>query len=67
MFLETINLQANPEQKARCLPLAEEGKILGAYAQTELGHGTFLRGLETVRLASHNYYGYSNVSLDCYV
>ena len=26
---------------------AWKGEILGTYAQTEMGHGTFLRGLET--------------------
>jgi acyl-CoA oxidase len=29
------------------LALAKSGKILGTYAQTELGHGSFVRGLET--------------------
>ena len=31
--------QANEEQKKKWLPLAMNYKILGAYAQTELGHG----------------------------
>jgi len=35
------------EQKAKWLPLARAGKILGTYAQTELGHGSFVRGIET--------------------
>ncbi|KAG6868536.1 hypothetical protein C0993_001424 [Termitomyces sp. T159_Od127] len=47
MFIQTLKLQATPEQLAYWLPLAESGKIIGAYCQTELGHGTFLRGLET--------------------
>jgi hypothetical protein len=29
------------------LPLARENRILGTYAQTEMGHGSFIRGLET--------------------
>ncbi|GLB42030.1 putative acyl-CoA oxidase family protein [Lyophyllum shimeji] len=47
MFIPTLKLQASPEQLAYWLPLAESGKIIGTYCQTELGHGTFLRGLET--------------------
>jgi acyl-CoA oxidase len=38
---------ASAEQLQKWLPLSESGKIIGAYCQTELGHGTFLRGLET--------------------
>ena len=29
------------------MPLVKSGKMIGSYVQTELGHGTFLRGLET--------------------
>jgi hypothetical protein len=47
MFVPTIRLQGSPEQQAYWLPLCERGKIIGTYAQTELGHGTFIRGLET--------------------
>ncbi|EDV23301.1 uncharacterized protein TRIADDRAFT_27529 [Trichoplax adhaerens] len=47
MFIPTIRGQGTEEQKRKWLPLAEDLKILGTYAQTELGHGTFLRGLET--------------------
>lgn len=31
--------QASDEQKEKWLPLARDFKIIGAYAQTELGHG----------------------------
>ncbi|MCJ1477527.1 hypothetical protein MMC13_006199 [Lambiella insularis] len=47
MFIPTLKLQCSPEQRAHWLPLAESGKIIGAYCQTELGHGTFVRGIET--------------------
>jgi len=47
MFIPTLKLQGTPEQKAYWLPLAKSGKINGAYCQTELGHGTFVRGIET--------------------
>ncbi|CAH2049993.1 unnamed protein product, partial [Iphiclides podalirius] len=45
MFLPTIVSQASPEQQEQWL---QKGwQMIGTYAQTELGHGTFLRGLET--------------------
>ncbi|KAK6176957.1 hypothetical protein SNE40_015158 [Patella caerulea] len=47
MFIPAIERLATDEQKAKWLPLAQSFKILGTYAQTELGHGTNLLGLET--------------------
>ncbi|XP_069105910.1 peroxisomal acyl-coenzyme A oxidase 1-like [Argopecten irradians] len=47
MFLPTLRKQGTEDQKRRYLPLAEKLSIIGTYAQTELGHGTFIRGLET--------------------
>jgi len=47
MFIPTLNGQATDEQKANWLQKAENNEIIGTYAQTELGHGTFIRGLET--------------------
>ncbi|KAL1955411.1 hypothetical protein VTO42DRAFT_8567 [Malbranchea cinnamomea] len=47
MFIPTIELQGSPEQIAYWLPLAKSGKINGCYCQTELAHGTFVRGVET--------------------
>ncbi|XP_060825330.1 probable peroxisomal acyl-coenzyme A oxidase 1 [Bombus pascuorum] len=47
MFLPSILGQANPEQQAYWLNRLWPGNVIGTYAQTELGHGTFLRGLET--------------------
>lgn len=47
MFIPTIIGQGTPEQVQKWLPLAENYQILGTYAQTELGHGSFVRGLET--------------------
>ncbi|KAJ5227844.1 hypothetical protein N7489_008552 [Penicillium chrysogenum] len=46
MFITTIREQASEEQQAHWLPLIESWKIIGAYAQTELGHGSNVRGLE---------------------
>ncbi|KAJ0348237.1 hypothetical protein COL922a_014838, partial [Colletotrichum nupharicola] len=45
MFVTTIREQASDAQRAYWLPLIEEWKIIGAYAQTELGHGSNVRGL----------------------
>jgi acyl-CoA oxidase len=47
MFIPTILGQATEEQKRKWLPLAKSYAIIGTYAQTELGHGSFIRGLET--------------------
>ncbi|XP_013188651.1 probable peroxisomal acyl-coenzyme A oxidase 1 [Amyelois transitella] len=47
MFVPTIMGQGTPEQQEEWLPKATAMKVIGTYAQTELGHGTFLRGLET--------------------
>ncbi|RLN27400.1 hypothetical protein BBO99_00009115, partial [Phytophthora kernoviae] len=40
MFIPTLENQGTDEQRAKWLPLAKSYKILGAYAQTELGHGS---------------------------
>ena len=47
MFIPTLEGQGTDEQQAKWVPLARTLQIVGTYAQTELGHGTFLRGLET--------------------
>lgn len=47
LFIPAIELCGSAEQKVHWLPLAKEGKIIGTYTQTELGHGTFVRGIET--------------------
>ncbi|XP_033479161.1 peroxisomal acyl-coenzyme A oxidase 1 isoform X1 [Epinephelus lanceolatus] len=47
MFIPTLYSLCDPQQSRKWLPLAESFKTLGTYAQTELGHGTHLRGLET--------------------
>ncbi|XP_066266325.1 peroxisomal acyl-coenzyme A oxidase 1-like [Branchiostoma lanceolatum] len=46
-FTPTIVQQATEEQKKKWLKPAQDVSIVGAYAQTEMGHGTFVRGLET--------------------
>mmetsp|Transcript_109874 Transcript_109874/g.309888 ORF Transcript_109874/g.309888 Transcript_109874/m.309888 type:complete len:725 (+) Transcript_109874:77-2251(+) len=47
MFLTLLKTNASPEQQAKWLGPAQEGRYFGAYAQTELGHGSNVRGLET--------------------
>lgn len=47
MFLPTIMGQGSDEQREKWLMRAWRMEIIGTYAQTELGHGTFLRGLQT--------------------
>ncbi|KAM3922478.1 peroxisomal acyl-coenzyme A oxidase 1-like isoform 2-T2 [Leptodactylus fuscus] len=47
MFLPTLLSQATPEQNKRLFVPAWKLQIIGTYAQTELGHGTHLRKLET--------------------
>ncbi|XP_033120885.1 peroxisomal acyl-coenzyme A oxidase 1-like isoform X2 [Anneissia japonica] len=47
MFTTTVTSQMNDEQISKWLPLCMNIQLIGTYAQTELGHGTYLRGLET--------------------
>ena len=47
MFLKTLKEQGTPEQHKLFLEKAERYEIIGCYAQTELGHGSNVRGLET--------------------
>lgn len=48
LFLPTIASQAGGVQASKWLPRTIMMKILGAYAQTELGHGSNVRGLQTI-------------------
>ncbi|XP_065903315.1 peroxisomal acyl-coenzyme A oxidase 1-like [Dysidea avara] len=47
MFVPNLEGQANEKQKAQWLDVAKKLEIIGAYGQTEMGHGTYIRGLET--------------------
>lgn len=46
MFITSIREQSDAAQKAYWLPKVEAWDIIGAYGQTELGHGSNVRGLE---------------------
>jgi len=47
VFIPCLMTQCDDEQLAHWLPLATEYRMIGAYAQTELGHGSNIRGIET--------------------
>ncbi|KAI1422735.1 hypothetical protein F5Y12DRAFT_717078 [Xylaria sp. FL1777] len=47
MFLKTLEEQGTPEQHKLFLEPARRYEFIGCYAQTELGHGSNVRGLET--------------------
>ncbi|GLU05553.1 hypothetical protein SLE2022_226500 [Rubroshorea leprosula] len=47
MFVPAIKGQGTEEQQQKWLPLAYRMQIIGCYAQTELGHGSNVQGLET--------------------
>ena len=46
MFITTVREQGSEEQKAYWMPKIEAMQVIGCYAQTELGHGSNVRGLE---------------------
>jgi len=47
MFVPNIYSLCDEEQKAEWLPKVRDWKMVGCYAQTELGHGSNVRALET--------------------
>ena len=47
MFIPFIKGQGTDEQQKKWLTLAYKMQIIGCYAQTELGHGSNVQGLET--------------------
>ncbi|KAI9259010.1 acyl-CoA dehydrogenase/oxidase [Phascolomyces articulosus] len=47
MFMPTLEGQCNEEQRKLFLEPALRHEIIGCYAQTELGHGSNVQGLET--------------------
>jgi acyl-CoA oxidase len=52
MFMTSIREQASKEQLEEWWPKVESWEIIGCYGQTELGHGSNVRGIET--LATYN-------------
>lgn len=47
MFGLSLTVLSNEEQKKKWVPLVQNAKIWGCYAQTELGHGSNVAGIET--------------------
>jgi len=50
LFIPFVRNQASAEQCKTWIPQCESGEMIGCYAQTELGHGTFVRGIETTAI-----------------
>jgi acyl-CoA oxidase len=47
IFMSNLERQMSEEQKALWIPKVERFEIFGSYAQTELGHGSNVKGIET--------------------
>ena len=47
MFMMSVKYMMSEEQQAKWLPLTMKHRIIGTYAQTELGHGSDVSGVET--------------------
>lgn len=54
MFKDAIEVWGTPEQSGYWKNLMNDNVIFGTYVQTELGHGTYLRGLETTATYDKN-------------
>ena len=54
MFTTSIELWGTEEQSNKWLKFIEGNPVFGTYVQTEIGHGTFVRGLETTATFDKN-------------
>ena len=55
MFIPVLMHHTSAQQRARWLPRAQRFRMIGAYAQTELGHGSNVRALETTATLDKRY------------
>ena len=53
-FIPVLKSQGSDEQIAEWLPKCENLEVIGCYAQTELGHGSNVQGLETTATFEHS-------------
>ena len=47
MFISTVTNLGEKDQVEQWVPLIKSLKMTGCYAQTEMGHGSFVPGIET--------------------
>jgi acyl-CoA oxidase len=47
MFVPNIRSTCDDAQRGHWLPRVDSGEVVGCYAQTEMGHGSNVRGLQT--------------------
>ena len=47
MFRVSVENLSSPDQVAKWLPMIQNLDMLGCYAQTEIGHGSNVAGIET--------------------
>ncbi|KAG7402329.1 hypothetical protein PHYBOEH_000037 [Phytophthora boehmeriae] len=47
MFIKNLGLLFTDDQQSKWMAMAKQWRMVGCYAQTELGHGSNVRGLET--------------------
>ncbi|KAK2595569.1 hypothetical protein QQS21_006743 [Conoideocrella luteorostrata] len=47
MFIKAVEIMGTPEQQQKWVRPMLDGEMTGAYAQTELGHGSYVAGIET--------------------
>lgn len=53
-FMPSLELQASEAQKARWMPKCESLEYIGCYAQTEIAHGSNVRGIEIEARYEHS-------------
>lgn len=53
MFELCVKYLGDDEQAAQWMPLISKLRIIGNYAQTEMGHGSNVQGLETTATYDH--------------